>query len=279
MNATYFRQSWHIGTCLTVALALFTAAQVGAQVVVFDNLGSAPYGNDGYSTFGLYSDGYHYERGMQFTPSQTIKLSTLELALGEAYFPGGSAQSGTAQVQLMTDTNNAPATVLESWTSGTLSGYPGNASAQTFTSMQTPTLAAGSNYWIVLSDASGSSLGGAWPFADDQHTGNTLTMLGNLDTGGSPSYEELTRGFCTRVSGISLIAPSIYIARTATNTIAVSWPTSATGWVLEYTNSIKAASAPWPQLAPPYSSIGTNFFVTFTNSPAAGSQFFRLFNP
>lgn len=278
MNVTYFRHSWHFGIFL--ATALFAAAQAGrAQVVVFDNLGSAPYQNDGYATFGLYSDGYHYARGMQFKPSQTIKLSTLELALGEAYFPSGNAESGTAQVQLMTDTNNAPATVLESWTSGEISGGLGNTSVQTFTSVQTPTLAAGSNYWIVLSDASGSSLGGAWPFADNDHTGDTLTLWANLDTGGSPSYEELTRGYRTQVSGISLIAPSIYIARTATNTIAVSWPTSATGWVLEYTNSIKAASAPWPQLAPPYSSIGTNFFVTFTNSPAAGNQFFRLFNP
>jgi hypothetical protein len=256
-------------------VSLLAAAPAGrAQTVAFDNLGSAPYDQDGYATFGLYSDGDQYQRGMQFTPSQTITLATLELAIGVAYFP--SVQPGTAEVQLMTDSNNAPATVLESWTSTTLSGGPGNASVQTFTSVRTPKLTAGVNYWIVLSDATDSALGGAWCFAESSAPSYVLTMWAN-ETTGSTSFTQLTRGYQTLITGTE--TPSLSISRTATNTIVVSWPASATGWVLESTNHITVASPPWPQVQPPYPSIGTNLFVTFTNNPAAGNQFFRLFNP
>jgi hypothetical protein len=276
MNTTAFR---HL-LFLAVAFFLVAAAPAGrAQVVVYDNLGSAPYDDDGYTTFGLYSDGNRYESGMQFTPSQTITLSTLELALGEAFFTSGNpAQSGTAEARIMTDTNNAPATVLESWTSGAISGFPSGASVQTFTSLQTPTLVAGSNYWIMLSAPSGSNLGGAWFFADDQHTGNTLTV-GIADSTGTSYYSMLIRGYRTRVTGISTVLPSLSIARTATNTIVVSWPAPATGWVLQSTNSFTPATNQWPQVTLPYSSTATNFFVTITNLPAAGSQFFRLYKP
>ena len=274
MNAITF----HRLLLLTVTFFMLVAAPAGrAQTVVYDNLGSAPYDVDGYSTFGLFSDGIRYERGIRFTPSQTVTLSTLQLAIGVAFFPGGNAQAGTAFVRLMTDTNTVPATVLESWTSGTLTGGPGDASVQTFTSLQTPKLVAGSNYWVMLSDPSGSNLGGAWCFADDQHTGNTLTLWVN-DSTGSPTYSTLTRGFQTRVTGASVVPPSLSITRTRTN-IVVSWPAPATGWVLESTNSFKPATNQWPQVTTPYSSTTTNFFVTITNVPAVGNQFFRLYKP
>jgi hypothetical protein len=258
-----------------LVIGLGVALTGRAGVVVYDNLGSAPYDTDGYSTFGLYSDGDRYQRGIQFTPSQTVKLSTLKLALGEAFFTSGnSAQSGTARVQLMTDSNNAPATALESWTSATISGGPGNGSVQTFTSLLTPTLTAGSNYWIVC-DAPNSNLGGAWYFADDSHTGTTDTMWANVTTG-STTFTTLTRGFRTQITGVG---PSLSITRTATNTIVLSWPAFAAGWMLEHTNSLSNATSPWPQYSPPYSATSTNFFFVLTNKPAVGNQFFRLQEP
>lgn len=276
MNTTIFRHAF----LLTITLSLFAAAPAGyAQTIVYDNLGSAPYDEDGYANFGLYADGNRYDVGMQFTPSQTITLSTLEVAIGVAHFTSGNAaQAGTAEVRLMTDTNNAPATVLESWTSGTITGGPANASVQTFTSLQTPMLAAGSNYWIMLSAPSGSNLGGAWCIADDQHTGNTLTV-GVTESTGVGVFSPLLRGYRTRVTGISLVAPSLSITRAAANTIVVSWPAPATGWVLTSTNSYTTATNQWPQVTTPYSSTATNFFVTITNVPAVGNQFFRLAKP
>jgi hypothetical protein len=273
-----FRQRHRVGLRFVLALVIgLGAALTGrAGVVVYDNLGPAPYDTDGYSTFGLYSDGDRYERGIQFTPSQTVTLSTLALALGEAFFTSGnSAQSGTARVRLMTDSNSAPATVLESWTSATISGGPGNGNVQTFTSVLTPTLTAGVNYWVVC-DATNSNLGGAWFFADDNHTGNTDTIWVNENTG-STTFTTLTRGYRTQVTGEG--PPSLSITGTATNTIILSWPASAAGWVLEYTNSLAHASSPWPQVPPPYSSTSTNFFVVLTNVPAVGNRFFRLQEP
>lgn len=275
-----FHQKRSLGLSFVLVLAIGLSAVLSsrASVIVYDNLGSAPYDVDGYSTFGLYSDGDTYQRGIQFTPSQTVTLSTLQVAIGEAFFTSGnSAQSGTASVQLMTDHNNAPGVTLESWTSANISGSPGNASVQSFTSVLTPTLTAGSNYWIVLGDASGSSLGGAWCFADDSHTGDTLTMWANLTTG-STNFTELTRGFRSQVAGNALV-PSLSIMPTATNTIVLSWPLFAAGWVLQRTNSLANATNAWPQVPTPYSSTSTNYFVVLTNPPAGGNQFFRLQAP
>ena len=155
-----------------VALAIQSGLVRGA--VVYDNLGPAPYTTFGYSTFGLYSDAIYYDRGMQFTAAQTATLTSLQLALGEAFFTSGNAaQSGTAKIQLLTDSANTPGTVLESWTSTTISGSPPTGGVLSFNSILTPRLTAGSNYWVVLSAATGSNLGGAWYFADDNHTGNT----------------------------------------------------------------------------------------------------------
>ncbi len=279
-NRHGFRQRRSFGLPFLLALAIGLSAVLPsrASVIVYDNLGSAPYDVDGYSTFGLYSDGNRYQRGIQFTPSQTVTLSTLQLALGEAFFTSGnSAQSGTAGVQLMTDSNNTPGIVLESWTSANISGFPNDASVQSFTSVLTPTLTAGSNYWIMLSDAAGSSLGGSWPFADDSHTGNTLTVWVNLTTP-STTFTELTRGFRSQVAG-NVPMPSLSITPTATNTIVLSWPSFAVGWVLQRTNSLAHASNAWPQISPPYSSTSSNFSVVLTNPPGGGNQFFRLQSP
>jgi hypothetical protein len=262
---------------LALVIGLSSALTGRAQVVVYNNLGTSPYDQDGYATFGFYSDGDTYVRGMQFTPSQTVMLSSLELALGEAYFPSGDvAQSGTANVMLTTDNNNKVGTVLESWTSASISGSPGNASVLTFTSVLTPLLKAGTNYWIVLGDASGSGLSGAWCFAETSAPSDVLTVWTNVDTGAA-TYEPLTRGYQTLVTGNVL--PSLSITHTKTNTFVVSWPASASGWVLQSTNFLAKSTLPWSAVTLPYISTPTNFYVVLTNPPAKGNQFFRLQGP
>ena len=64
------------------------------------------------------------------------------------------------------------------------------------------------------------------------------------------------------------------------STINVSWPAPSDGWVLECTNSLPSvALASWPQVPPPYQTNAGTISVTFTNTPAAGNQFFRLHKP
>jgi hypothetical protein len=58
--------------------------------------------------------------------------------------------------------------------------------------------------------------------------------------------------------------------------VTVSWPATAGGWSLERTNVLSGASPPWPVVPAPYETNGGTISVTFTNTPAVGSQFFRL---
>lgn len=72
--------------------------------------------------------------------------------------------------------------------------------------------------------------------------------------------------------------PRLTITRT-NELIIVSWPAPAVGWLLERTNVLNGVSAPWPLVPPPYQTNGDTISVTFTNTPAVGSQFFRLHKP
>jgi hypothetical protein len=181
--------------CVTVVV-LAGGSGLAKGDTAFDNLGSAPYNSEGYSSFGLL-DGVFYGRGMQFTATESVYLSALEVAIGQAYYDG-TTQPGAAQVELMTDTANTPGTVLETWTTSSQSSISGGLVALTPSS--TLAITAGTKYWIMLDAAPGSSLGGAWFFADDQHTGSTLTAAVTIATG-SISYTPLTRGFRSQVDG------------------------------------------------------------------------------
>ena len=69
------------------------------------------------------------------------------------------------------------------------------------------------------------------------------------------------------------VLPSLTIARTATNTVAVSWPSPSTGFTLQQnTNGI--ATLNWSNVLNLPTDNGTT--KTFIASPAAGGGFFRL---
>jgi hypothetical protein len=71
-------------------------------------------------------------------------------------------------------------------------------------------------------------------------------------------------------------APSLTILLTTTNTVAVSWPFSATGWLLqENTNGV--ASVNWSNAPGTILDDGTN--KTLIVNPPAGNRFYRLFKP
>ncbi len=251
-----------------IALSIHAGSVRGA--VVFDNLGPAPYATFGYSTFGLYSDGTNYDRGMQFTAAQTVTLTNLQLALGQAHFVSGNPeQSGTAKIQLLTDSANTPGTVLETWTSSTLSGGPQAGGVVSFDSVLKPKLTAGTKYWIVLSDATGSNLGGAWYFADDNHTGITLTLWRNNSTG-TPTYTPLSRGYRTLVSG-DTTGPKLNIAVSGNN-VKISWTTNAVGGTLQGRSSLSPTNT--------WANIGTGTIVSnqyvVTEPIGTAPKFYRL---
>jgi hypothetical protein len=71
-------------------------------------------------------------------------------------------------------------------------------------------------------------------------------------------------------------APSLTIRRTLTNSIVLSWPLSATNFVLQQnTNALGAAS--WSNVTAGIQNVGTN--KTLTVTATGGSRFYRLVSP
>jgi hypothetical protein len=70
--------------------------------------------------------------------------------------------------------------------------------------------------------------------------------------------------------------PSLAIQRTTTNTLVVSWPSTATGFVLQQnTNGLKSVN--WSNVTVGIQTVGTN--QTLTVNPIGGSRFYRLVKP
>jgi hypothetical protein len=70
--------------------------------------------------------------------------------------------------------------------------------------------------------------------------------------------------------------PSVAIQRTATNTVVVSWPSTATGFVLQQ-NTNGLSSVNWSNVTAGVQTVGTN--ETLTAEPMGGSRFYRLVKP
>jgi hypothetical protein len=113
-------------------------------------------------------------------------------------------------------------------------------------------------------------------------TGGVFTVTGTIGqpdagtmSGGSFS---LAGGFWGVIAAVQTPgAPWLTITRTETNSLVVSWPLPAQGWVLEYTNSLGPVSNPWPQISPPYQ---TNSIQAWVVEPAPGdNRFYRLHKP
>jgi hypothetical protein len=74
----------------------------------------------------------------------------------------------------------------------------------------------------------------------------------------------------------SVGAPSLIIRLTATNTVAVSWPSPSTGFMLQQnTNGISTVN--WSNVTDMVQDDGTN--LTLVVNLTAGDRFYRLFKP
>jgi hypothetical protein len=107
---------------------------------------------------------------------------------------------------------------------------------------------------------------------------STVDGGGGTSTGGmSGGNYTLAGGFWGVIAIQTPGAPWLTITRTATNTVCVSWPLPAEGWVLEWTNRVAGVSAPWPQVSPPYQ---TNSGQAWIVEPApTGNRYYRLHKP
>lgn len=181
---------------IAIFVVLLNTAALQATIV-YDNLGAGPtYYDDGYASFGLI-DGNSIDRGMKFVASKTVNLTTLQVAIGQAYWDG-STYAGSASIQLFTDAGNSPGTLLESWTSSYQSSFAGG--VESLTSTTEPLLTQGASYWIMMNDAPSSYLGGAWYFADSPQPG--YVWVSYRPAAGQPlQVYQLTTGYRSRVIG------------------------------------------------------------------------------
>ena len=126
--------------------------------------------------------------------------------------------------------------------------------------------------WYKISGGGGTSTNGQYSVSG---------TIGQHDSGGpmtGGSYS-LTGGFWSLYALQTPGAPLLSISRTVTNTIVVSWPAPAEGWMLERTNALSSSSASWPVVPQPYQTNAGTISVIFTNNPPTGNQFFRLHKP
>jgi hypothetical protein len=92
---------------------------------------------------------------------------------------------------------------------------------------------------------------------------------------GAPWHQGVGSAYLFSVPA-SIIAPSLTIRRTTTNTVTVSWPSTAIGFVLQQ-NTNGVSSANWSNIITGVQNDGTTKSISI--SPALGSRLFRLLKP
>ncbi len=119
------------------------------------------------------------------------------------------------------------------------------------------------------------------------HTGPPLYNVGSLtrftfDGGGNVATNAVVPSNPANdpLGGIAIrlldFPPLLSIARTATNTVAVFWPSPSTGWTLQQnTNSVSSRN--WSNVTSGIQDQSTN--MTFIVNPPTGNRFYRLHKP
>jgi hypothetical protein len=123
--------------------------------------------------------------------------------------------------------------------------------------------------WSTVDGGGGTSTGGVY---------SVTGTIGQPDAGAmSGGNYALQGGFWGVISAVQTPgAPLLSIARTATNTVAVFWPSPSTGWDLQQnTNSISSVN--WSNITSGILDDGTT--KTLLVNPPTGNRFYRLHRP
>lgn len=115
------------------------------------------------------------------------------------------------------------------------------------------------------------------PAANDWYGRAVAGTPGWLVVGASQDSAGASMAGTAYLYGLAVSSPPRLTAAWSDETVVVSWPVSADVWLLETTNSLPQATAPWPQISPPYETNGTN--LQFTESTPTGHKFYRLRQP
>ena len=120
--------------------------------------------------------------------------------------------------------------------------------------------------WFTVDGGGGTSTGGVFSVSG---------TIGQTDAGHlSGGNYGLDGGFWGMIAAVQTPgAPLLTITRTTTNTMAVSWPSPSTGFVLQQnTNGVNSVN--WSNVLTAPNDDGTT--KTLIVNPPAGSRFYRL---
>lgn len=123
--------------------------------------------------------------------------------------------------------------------------------------------------WFTLDGGGGTSTGGVYSVSGTVGQPDA----GPLMTGGNYA---LQGGFWAIQAVQTPGAPTLTITRTTTNTVAVSWPSPSTGWVLQQ-NTNNVSSVNWSNVTATIQDDGTT--KTLIVNPPTGNRFYRLLKP
>lgn len=150
MLTNHFRKHAGLSYWSVVVLALcLIPAQLAGQTILYNNLGS---GNT--SSGSSYTDGIG--PGVVFVGTRVTATAGGALSTVLTFF--NTSFATTVTMGLYTDSGGQPGTLLESWSTPTVSqDAPG---LITLTSVVHPVLAAGTAYWFVINPPNASRVGG-----------------------------------------------------------------------------------------------------------------------
>jgi hypothetical protein len=104
-----------------------------------------------------------------------------------------------------------------------------------------------------------------------------MTLVQGVNT--IRAYAVNNRGLFSATNSVNVVRAGqwLTITPTSTNSLVVSWPLPADGWVLEWTNRVSAVSGAWPQIPPPYQTNAVQAWVVLP--VPSGDGFYRLHKP
>ncbi len=124
--------------------------------------------------------------------------------------------------------------------------------------------------WHTIDGGGGTSTGGVYAVSG---------TIGQPDAGPTMSGGNYTLqgGFWGVVAAVQTPgAPLLSVFHTPTNTVAVTWPSPATGWTLQQ-NTNGVSSVNWSNVTSGIQDDGTT--KTLIVNPPAGNRFYRLSKP
>jgi hypothetical protein len=163
-------------TALVLSILLVAAGVAHADTVLFTNFGpSFAYDTSSGNPVGNIFDGNLYAEGDMFSVASTAKLNSLHIALSCAFLCPDDFS-----VAVRTDSADKPGSVLESFlvSAALLGTFGSNNPPLVLNSVLTPTLSAGSNYWVTVTADSSDTI--AWNL---NSTGSTLDEALSFDGG------------------------------------------------------------------------------------------------